>query len=277
MSPYQSNVAFETDLSVESNKSAAQHRLSEMRAQFVFGLVGLAVALVLAACQREPKTINELIERNTDAMGGRAAIEAVQSIEVNLHISDPGFEVDGIYHAARPGKMRIDVFAEGKHVFTEAFDGTRAWEWNGKESKPASPLARAGLEHGVELPGKLFGLHELRQRGHNVQFAGREKIDGIDYYAVRLMLRDGYGTTLFVDPNTWLITLRRDFRPLHPDVDPTPTTIEQRSSDFREVDGVRFAFAGSETDLKTGKVIETTKIQSIKVNPTIEPGFFEKL
>jgi len=49
-------------------------------------------------------------------MGGRAAIEAVQSIQIDLHIKDPSFEVDGTYYAARPGKMRIDVSAEGKHV-----------------------------------------------------------------------------------------------------------------------------------------------------------------
>lgn len=243
-----------------------------------FFVTASAVVLVtLSSCSREPTTIDELIERNTKAMGGRAAIEAIQSIEVNLHISDPGSEVDGIYYAARPGRMRIDVFVKGKHVFTEAFDGQHAWEWDGKESKPATPLASAALRHGVELPGHIFGLHELRQRGHTVQFAGREKIDGIDYYAVRLMLSDGYGTTLFVDPDSWLITLRRDFRPLHPDIDPTPTTIEQRSSNFRKVGGVVFAFAGSETDVKTGKILETSQIKRVKINPTIEPAFFEKL
>jgi hypothetical protein len=70
---------------------------------------------------------------------------------------------------------------------------------------------------------------------------------------------------------------RRDFRPLHVDIDPTPTTIEQRSWDFREISSVRFAFAGSETDLKTGKVLETSQIKSIKINPAIDPSFFEKL
>jgi hypothetical protein len=73
-----------------------------------------------------------------------------------------------------------------------------------------------------------------------------------------------------------LITRRRDIRPLHVDIDPTPTTIEQRSWDFREISGVRFAFAGSETDLKTGKVLETSQIKSIKVNPIIDASFFEK-
>lgn len=240
-------------------------------ARLVLGLFAFA----LAGCDRAV-TLDKIIDRNAQAMGGRAAIEAIQSIEVSLHISDPGFEADGIYYAARPGKMRIDVSVAGKHVFTEAFDGERGWEWNGKESKTAAPLATAALSHGVELPGKLFGLHELKQRGHQLQLVGREKIDGIDYYAIRLIFRDGYQTTLYVDPNSWLITRRRDFRPLHVDIDPRPTTIEQKNWDFRKVGGVQFAFAGSETDLKTGKLLESSLIKEIKINPPIDPAFFEK-
>ena len=244
--------------------------------KYLSGPILFSIVITLLGCNRA-LTIDDVINSNTTAMGGRAAIEAVQSIEVSLHISDPGFEADGIYYAARPGKMRIDVSAAGKHVFTEAFDGQRGWEWNGKESKTASPQATAALQHGVELPGKLFGLHELKQRGHQIGLVGREMIEGINYYALGLTLKDGYRTTLYVDPESWLITRRRDVRPLHVDIDPTPTTIEQRSWDFREVSGVRFPFAGSETDLQTGKVLETSQIKSIKINSTVEPSFFERL
>jgi hypothetical protein len=243
------------------------------RRHSVISFFGLFIA-ALSGCNRALR-VDDIVDRNTKAIGGRAAIEAVQSIEVSLHISDPGFEADGVYYAARPGKMRIDVSVAGKHVFTEAFDGQRGWEWNGKESTTASPKATAALQHGVELPGKLFGLHELKQRGHHVDLIGREKIDGINYYALGLTLKDGYHTTLYVDPNTWLITRRRDIRPLHVDIDPTPTTIEQRSSDFREIGGVQFAFAGAEVDLKTDKVLESSLIKEIKVNPPIDPTFFE--
>jgi len=90
-------------------------------------------------------------------------------------------------------------------------------------------------------------------------------------------MHDGCETKLYVDPRSWLITRRRDFRPVHPDIDPTPTTIEQRSWDFRRISGVRFAFAGSENDLKTGKILETSRINSIEINPRIDPAFFEKL
>ena len=246
----------------------------------LMGLVSaVVVATALVGCSRSPTTVDEVIERHTKAMGGRAAIEAIQSIELDLHIADPKFEVVGTYFAARPGKMRIDVNAGGEHVFTEAFDGQKGWQWEGKSTaqKAATEKATAALRHGVELPGKLFGLHELKRRGHRIEFDGREKIDGINYYVLRLTLNDGYLTTLYVDPNNWLITRRRDVRPLHVDVDPTPTTIEQRNSDFRTIAGVQFAFASSETDLQSGKVLETAVIRGVKINPPLVSSFFEKL
>ena len=241
----------------------------------------LAVALScgLGCCNRAPQTVDEVIEQNTKAMGGRAAIEAVKSIEVELHIVDPDFEVDGKYRAARPGRMRIDVMAHGRHVYTEAFDGDRGWQWKGKGAavEEESAEATAALRHSVELPGKLVGLHELRQRGHSVDLAGRERIYGVDYYALRITMNDGYTTTLYIDSRNWLITRRRDVRPLHVDIDPTPTTIESRFSDFREVGGVLFAFATTDTDLATRKVLETTTVRSVKVNPQFDATIFSSL
>jgi hypothetical protein len=224
-------------------------------------------------------TLEDIIARNTEAMGGPAAIEGVKTIQVELHIVDPGFEVDGTYQAARPNRMRIDVKADGKRVFVEAFDGKRGWQWNGKGETivDASPKATAALSQGVELPGKLYGLHELAGRGHKVELIGREKIEGIDYYALKVRLNGGFDATFYVDRTTWLITRRRDVRPLHVDIDPTPTMIEHRSSDFRKVGGIPFAFHSEEVDLQTGKVLETTTVREIRVNPPIDESIFDKL
>ena len=236
----------------------------------------LLAAVDLFGCSRTPVTLEEVIERNTRAMGGQAAIEAVHSVQVDLHIVDPGFAVDGVYRAVRPGKMRIDIMSSGKHVFTEAFNGQRAWEGR-DEAVATSPKAAAALRHGVELPGKLFGVHEVQQRGQKLELSGRETVAGVDYYVLRLTFADGYTTTLYVDSNTWLIARRRDVRPLHVDVDPTPVTIESRYSDFRAISGVQFSFANTDVDLTTGKVLETTTVKSILVNPVVAETIFEKL
>ena len=67
-------------------------------------LAALPVALVLASCGRVPNTVDEVIERNTTAMGGHQAIEAVHSVAIDLHIVDPDFAVDGSYRATRPAR-----------------------------------------------------------------------------------------------------------------------------------------------------------------------------
>src|SRR5438270_9850638 len=104
-----------------------------------------------------------IVERHTKAVGGRAAIEAIQSIEFDPHITDPKFEEDGTYFAARPGKMRIDVNAGGEHVFTEGFDGQKGWQWErkGGAQKAATEKATAALRHGVELSGKIIWLARI--------------------------------------------------------------------------------------------------------------------
>src|SRR5262245_26349204 len=215
-------------------------------------------------------TLDQLIDRNVQALGGRAAIENVQSIKLALHIVDPDFEVDAVYYAARPGRMRIDITAGGQRAYVEAFNGSRAWQWKGSgEPVEESKTATGALRHGIELPGKLFGLHEVQGRGNKLALVGRESVDDIDYYVLRLKFSDGASTTLYLDPRTWLITRRRDVRPLHPDLDPTPTTIETKMTDFRKVDNLVFSFASTDTDLKTGRVLEKVMVREITLNPPI--------
>ncbi|MEO8439945.1 MAG: hypothetical protein ABI540_06955 [Spartobacteria bacterium] len=230
-----------------------------------------------AASDKQALNLEDVIARVTETAGGATAIENVHAVRISIHIADPGkFEVDGVYHAARPGRMRIDITADGERVYTERFDGQKGWQWQKeKGEQEAGPTPTAALRHGVESPGKLFGLHEMRERGHRLDLRARETIDGTNYYVIHATFADGDETTLYVDPETWRITRRRDVRALHPDVDPAPVTIESRNSDWRQVDGVWFAFAGEDVDAKTGVVIETSKVKEIKVNPTLDPAIFE--
>ncbi len=106
-------------------------------------LVVGALVMAGAGCKRAPLTLDEIVNRNTEATGGRRAIESVQAVAVDLHIVDPGFAVDGTYRAARPGKMRIDIRAGGETVYTEGFDGRHGWQWKGQGTEIVEESARA--------------------------------------------------------------------------------------------------------------------------------------
>lgn len=55
---------------------------------------------------------------------------------VDRHIVDPDFTAEGTYYAARPGRIRIDIKADGKVVYVEAFDGERGLQWKAKARRP---------------------------------------------------------------------------------------------------------------------------------------------
>ena len=143
-----------------------------------------------AAAVAHPAELDAIVARHVAARGGQAAIEAVRTFGTTIRIVESAFEVDGAYIATREGRMRIDIFADGRRVFTEALDRGRTWTWNPDGGvRDGTSQGAAALRHGIELPFKLFGLHEVRDRGYRLEFVGREEIAGVDYDVLRLIER----------------------------------------------------------------------------------------
>lgn len=216
-----------------------------------------------------------IVERHVAARGGAAAIENVEAFECDIQIVEPTFEVDGTYVATRDGRMRVDIRAGGDRVFTEALDHKRAWSWTPDAGvREGSEAGAAALRHGIEFPFKLFGLHEMKARGHRLEPAGRETVDGIEYYVLLLVLDDGFEVRYYLHPETWLIDRERTQRALHVDVDPTPQWIETLHSDYRPVDGVLHSHRQVERALATGTLLSTGTIREIRINPPLAPERF---
>ena len=234
----------------------------------------LLILSLLLSPQTSPQNVLTLY---TQAAGGKEAIEKVRAVEMHLTIQEPEFTVDAIYKADRNIRMRIDVYAGGKRVFTEGFDGKNGWQMgeDGK-AKDASADGRAALRNGIFLPGKLFGLHELTALGHRIDYEGRQEVDGISYHVLKVTLDSGMETFLFIHPETGRIERTRDVKALHPDVDPAKKLTESTSSDFRKIDGVLFAFQGVRKNLKTGETVQTTTLKEVKINPVFEDSVFDK-
>jgi hypothetical protein len=249
-------------------------------------ILALAASFLLLGCHAPaaaPKPaleppIEELIERNTAAMGGALAIAKVERIEVGLHVVEPTFAVDGVYLADRQGRMRIDVRDGDKRVYTEAFDGKEGWQQgpDGSPVKSSGPKGSAALWHGTQFPGQILGLNEMAAHGHRVELTGREEIEEVSYYVLRLTLSDGFETYRYLNPKTWRIDRGRDVRALHPDLNPTEKWLENRWTDYREVAGTFRSFQSSQWDLSTGKQLQTTTIRDFKINPEIDPRVFER-
>ncbi len=241
-------------------------------------LSALAFALLLlAGCTQtahEP-TLQDVVAQHVAARGGAAAIEAVHTFEGDIQIVEPSFTVNGLYVATRDGSMRVDISAGGERVFTEALDRGRSWSWSPSDGvKEGTAQGAVALRHGIDLPIKLFGLHEMASGGHRLELRGRETIDGTEFHVLRLTLADGFETLYYLNPESGLIERDRQRRALHVDVDPEPVWIETRYEDYRPVAGVVFAHRQVERELESGKLLSTVTLREIRINPRLAPGRF---
>lgn len=232
----------------------------------VFILVLLPILI-----QAADLTLQDVVDRHTKAMGGSRTIEAVKTIRISLQITEPTFNLDAIYIAERRERMRIDLYSSNKRVYTEVYDGAKGWEMDDKGvATDSTPSGSEGLLHGILMPGKMFGLHEMTANHRTLELEGREIVDGVNYYVLQLTLRDGFVEHYYINPDTWMIDRSRDIRALHPDVDPSTKWFENRYTDYRPVEGVLRSFHQDQVDLKTGKSAQQTDIKKIEINPELK-------
>ena len=217
---------------------------------------------------------SDILAAHAEARGGATAIEAIQSVDIHLTI-DEGWVVEGHYRATRAGDMRIDVFAEGERVFTEALQEGSAWSMKQGESSGSAITEQEANILWRGVLGNIYGLHELEEQGVAVTVSGPERVDGESFWVVDLLHHDGFEARYYLDANSFLVARQRSDHALHPAIDPEIQRFESRYSDYREVEGVLFPFLVEKFNLDTGERVQRTTIRSLVINTVDDRSDFE--
>jgi hypothetical protein len=237
-------------------------------------MLGAGVAAPLLAAPRV--TLAEVVRRNTRARGGAAALDRMHSLAVDVEIVEKGQPIVGRYAANTSGDVRIDIYADGKNVYSEGVDRSGVWRWTG--DGPAEPSKAVGaanaLTNGAE--NHLFGWHRFPQRGHRMALMPPETIDGTPFQVVEVRYTTGQTSYFYVDPHSWQAVRRRDERAYHPDNDPTKQKVESRFYDFQRVAGVVASHRSTDVDLGTGQVLSTNRTLSRRVDPVLAADYFDR-
>jgi len=205
-------------------------------------------------------SVEQVLQRNLERVRTKPSGTKTENTDKILHINEADYSLVARYRAAADGFMRIDVFDGANRVFSEGIDELGIWQWPGDKAAPEN-VSHAGaeaLKHSIEF--NLFTLAELSDRGHSIEIDGRETILDKPYIVLKLTLSDGFETYRFVNTETWLVDISRDFRAFHPAVDSTKKNIETRYDQWSQADGVLFASRVRNIDLDSGEVIATTLV-----------------
>jgi hypothetical protein len=231
-------------------------------------------ALLAGPAFAAPPALAGLLRRHAAARG---SMRHIRSLTTAIAIDEMGAVVNGHYAATRAPaeRMRIDVFYQDKRVYSEGLDAEGAWQMEGGAAAPVPSLKGAGaLQHGVVF--NLYGLEDIPALGGTLRPGGTETIDGIAYPVIAATLADGFATSFYLDPKSWLIAKRRDVRPIHPDLDNTFKPMETGFGDYRRVQGVRVPFKSWQTDLTLGKTVQTTATTALAFNVTLSDSMLAR-
>ncbi len=228
--------------------------------------------LAAAAAGAETLSVDQIIERNTEARGGYERIKAIRTLVHSEGLYQEGDYTgsgDAFMAFARP-YYRVVGNPERPGVYMEGYDGA-AWEWLGD---PGIVVRTVGAAAGATRRGADFEgpLVDYAAKGSTVVLGEPAEIGGRPAYRLIVTYRDGFVREFFVDRESFLITAERRSAPIHAFGD--PVTSETRIGDYREVGGVLFAHSFVATEITTGAVLHRMQWGKIEANRDLPASWF---
>jgi tetratricopeptide (TPR) repeat protein len=211
-----------------------------------------------------------ILDCHIAALGGQQTLDAIQNIIIRGTYTENGQSGAAVLARMRPFYKLVGDPLQRSTEFEEGYDGS-AWEFYGepgivlRTSGPASAAAR----HGLYILGNLV---DFKKQGSTVTLMGPAKIAGRTAYQLRVRMLDGFEQDEFIDAKTWLILADRKVAKVHAFGSDVPS--ETRWSDYRSINGVRFAFLNVEVDIASGKELNRFRTDRIDVNQNLVASQF---
>ncbi|HLM62219.1 MAG TPA: hypothetical protein VK308_15550 [Pyrinomonadaceae bacterium] len=213
-------------------------------------------------------TVQEILAKYTQAIGGREANEKIKSrmTKGTLELAPMGIKGTFETYTAAPGKSINRTNLAGIGEIIEGFDGTTAWSINplqGNRDKQGDELAQAKLIYNFYRETNLDKLYP------KMEVKGIEKVGANDAYVV-------VGTPAGLPPETFYfdtksgLLLRQDATLISPEGN---QSVKVFFEDYRDVDGAKVFFK-SRTVLPQFEIV--TVNTEVKNNVTVEDSKFIK-
>jgi outer membrane lipoprotein-sorting protein len=231
----------------------------------------LVLAVLSLAAGAESQSVEEILARHVEALGGMKNLRAIRSIRMSGRVvAGGGREALVMREIARPGRVRTEFTYQGV-TGVYAYDGERGWnlspfDGSFEPARMADDEERRTADQ-ADFEGPLV---DWKAKGHQVSLAGTETVDGREVYKLEVTLRNGRVLQQFLDAQSLLLVRSRTTR----DVRGHSIQVDTEFEDYREAAGVLFAHR-----IETGAVGRprrlTVVIDAIEVNPAIEDSRFE--
>ena len=235
-------------------------------------LIAFWAALGVAVAQNAPQavtpSVDQILDKYVEALGGRGAIEKLTS-----RVSKGTFEADQMpgpaaeeIDAKAPNKQYMATDAPGFGLIRRGFNGAVGWEDNpqtGLRDVTGSELAA------MKRDADFYEAIKLKDLYPKMTLKGKESVNGHDAYVIEATPSDGPPDTMYFDADSGLLvrTLREVEGPYG------KVTVDATFDDYREVDGIKLPYL---MHFSMGPFAFAIKLSEVKHNVPIDDAKFEK-
>lgn len=229
----------------------------------IFSFTISAALLQVKAAQ---PSVDEILDRYAQALGGKAAVEKVTSRVMKGTVDNPDEGTSDPFEIYSKAPDRYVMISDSGNS-QEAVDGETGWvksSDSGMHSMSRSDLAVAKREYGFYRETRLKDLYP------KMTVSGEAKVGNRDAYVIEATPSAGPAEKLYFDKQTGLL-LKRDFERVS--FDEGITAFEVFYEDYRDADGVKIPFLVRRT---TPDYTLIYKISDVKSNVPIDDAKFRK-
>lgn len=168
-------------------------------------VVLLAVASVLSVTVLHAQTVDEIVNKHIEAMGGKEKLSGVKSVYTEYDMDVMGNSAAGVTYIVNGKAYRNEFDINGTKI-VQVITDKGGWTINpmmGQATATALPADQVKMMQAqLDASGPLFNY---AAKGYTVDLAGTEDLNGVKTYKLKLKNKDGMEGTIWLDATTYYI------------------------------------------------------------------------
>ncbi|HYM21268.1 MAG TPA: hypothetical protein VEW28_09755 [Candidatus Kapabacteria bacterium] len=226
----------------------------------------LAVILIfITAASLRAETVDEIINKHLDAIGGAAAWKKVSTVKMQGTSTAQGMDINMSFCVAQDKGFRMDITVMGMTGY-QIMTPTAGWYYMPFQGqKQAEAMTADDVKESqdqLDIQGKMV---DYKQKGSTAEFVGKEDVEGTECYKIKLTLKTGKVITEFIDPSNYYLI--REVEKVKANGQEQEQTVNY--SNFQKLP------EGITVPMSISSGMGEVTIKKIEVNPKIEDSTFK--
>ena len=207
---------------------------------------------------------SDLIEKYLTALGGRAKLDAVTSLDQTYALEMMGMSITSRV-VQNSGKFYMDMNGQGMSLMKQIYDGEKGL---GEQMGQSMPLEGADLES-LKEQSVMFPERNYVKGGYTLEVKGMEDVNGKACYKLAVTKPSGNKSTEYYEKETGLKV--KEVQTSEAQGQMSTTTFEY--GDYKMVNGINVPYSVTISGPMPAPIV--MKATDIKINGAVDPMLFK--